>query len=101
MNCITLKTRRRRKLKFDENAFHAYPNISVHRGGVEDTKFEAKTKAKDTKKKPEAKAKDRLFKVDPLEAKDKNGRGQGQGPSTQCFYIIVGKFSVIFKRESA
>ena len=39
------------------------------RGGVEDTAFEAK--AKDSKKKSEAKAKDRLFK-------DRPSRGQGQ-----------------------
>ena len=50
----------------------------VNRGGVEDTRLEAK--AKDTKKirgqgqgQPE-----------PLEAKDRNARGQGQGPRTQA-----------------
>ena len=35
------------------------------------------------KKKSEAKAKDRLFGTDPLEAKDRNDRGQG--PRIQVF----------------
>ena len=50
------------------------------RGGVEDTRLEAK--AKDTKK-SEAKVKAALPRTDPLEAKDRNARGQGQGPRTQ------------------
>ena len=48
----------------------------VTRGGVEDTRFEAK--AKDTKRKSvaNAKVKDSFFK-------DRTSRGQGQGPRTQ------------------
>ena len=41
-------------------------------------------KAKDTKKKSEAKAKKAFPRTDPLEAKDRNARGQGQGPRTQA-----------------
>ena len=46
----------------------------VTRGGVADTRIEIK--AKDTKK-SEAKAKDSLSEDRPLEAKDRNVRGQG------------------------
>ena len=55
----------------------------IIRSGVEDTRLEAK--AKDTKKKSEAKAKDSLSedRTDPLEAKDRNARGQGRRPRTQ------------------
>ena len=50
------------------------------RGGVEDTRLEAK--AKDTKKNPRPRT---VFpKTEPLEAKDSNVRGQGQGPRTQA-----------------
>ena len=48
----------------------------MDRGGVEDTRLEAKVK--DTKK-SEAKAGTALSRTDPLEAKDRNARGQGQG----------------------
>ena len=41
----------------------------MNRSGVEDTRLEAKAMAKGTKKK--------------TEAKDRNARGQGQGPRTQ------------------
>ena len=44
------------------------------RGGVENTRLEAKARAKDTKK-AEAKVKDTL--TDPIEAKERNARGQG------------------------
>ena len=50
------------------------------RGGVEDAPFEAGSK--DSKK---SEAKDRLFEDSPLEAKDWNGHGEGQGPRTQFF----------------
>ena len=50
------------------------------RGRVEDTRLEAK----DTKK-SEAKAKDSAFpRTGTLEVKDRNARGQGQGPRTQA-----------------
>ena len=35
-------------------------------------------------------------RTDSFEAKDRNARGKGQGPRTQFFYIMVGKFSIIF-----
>ena len=63
-----------------------------HSGGVEDTRLEAK--AKDTKK-SEAKAKDSLFEDRPYEAKDRNARGQGQGPRTKP--QVFSKKKKIFK----
>ena len=48
------------------------------KGGVEGTRLEAK----DTKKNPRPRT--ALPRTDPLEAKDKNSRGQGQGPRTQA-----------------
>ena len=50
------------------------------RGGIEDTRLEAK--AKDTKK-PKPRPRTAFTRTDPLEAKDRNARGQGQGPRTQ------------------
>ena len=47
------------------------------RGGVEDTRLEAK--AKDTKKKPRPRPRTAFPRTDTLEAKDRNARGQGQG----------------------
>ena len=49
------------------------------RVGVKDTRLEAK--AKDTKK---SEAKDSLSEDRPLEAKDRNARGQGQGHKRKC-----------------
>ena len=48
-------------------------------GGVEDTRLEAK--AKDTKKRGQGQP---LPRTEPLETKDRNARGQGQGPWTQA-----------------
>ena len=58
----------------------------VDRGGVEDTRFEAK--AKDTKKirgqgQP-------LPRIEPLEAKDRNARGQGPRTQAQAFSLKKG-----------
>ena len=52
------------------------------RGGVEDTRLEAK----DTKENPRPRPKPRTAfpRTDTLEAKDRNARGQGQGPRTQA-----------------
>ena len=63
------------------------------RGGVEDTRFEAK--AKDTKKYPKP-------RTDTLEAKDRNARGQGQGPRTQAKVLSKKKerFSQKFFKRS-
>ena len=56
----------------------------ISRGGVEDTRLEAKSKAKDTKKNPRPRPRTALPRTEPLEAKDRNARGQGQGPRTQA-----------------
>ena len=55
------------------------------RGGVEDTWLEAKDKPKTT-----------LSKTDPLEAKDRNVRGQGQRPRTQEQVFYKKKFFKFF-----
>ena len=52
------------------------------RGGVEDTRLEAK--AKDTKKKPRPRPRTAFPRTDTLEAKDRNARGQGQGHKRKC-----------------
>ena len=62
----------------------------IVRGGVEDTGLEAKAKAKDTKK-IRGQGQGQPFRgqnlsrprTEMLEAKDRNARGQGQGPRTQ------------------
>ena len=64
------------------------------RGGVESTSLEAK----DTKK-SKAKAKDRLSEDRPIEAKDKNARGQG--PRTQLAGVLQKKSSQIFREISS
>ena len=51
------------------------------RGGVEDTRLEAK--AKNTKK-TRPRPRTALPRTDPLEAKDRNARGQGQGHRNKC-----------------
>ena len=56
-------------------------NCLISRGGVEDTSLEAK--AKDTKKNPRPRPRTAFSRTDPLEAQDRNARGQGQGPRTQ------------------
>ena len=52
------------------------------RGGVEDTRLEAK--AKDTKKKTRPRPRTAFQRTDTLEAKDRNARGQGQGHKRKC-----------------
>ena len=56
----------------------AFFNIKLGRGGVKDTRLEAKAK---DKKNPRPRT--AFSRTDPLEAKDRNARGQGQGPRTQ------------------
>ena len=51
------------------------------RSGVEDTRLEAK--AKDTKKNLKPRPRTAFPRTDLLEAKNRNARGQGQGPRTQ------------------
>ena len=52
----------------------------ITRGGVENTRLEAK--AKDTKKNPRPRPRTAFPRTDTLEAKDRNARGQG--PRTQA-----------------
>ena len=56
-------------------------NGVISRGGVEDTRLEAKTK--DTKN-PRPRPRTAFPRTEPLEAKDRNARGQDQGPRTQA-----------------
>ena len=55
--------------------------VITARGGVEDTRLEAK--AKDTTKNPRPRPRTAFPRTDTLEAKDGNARGQGQGPRTR------------------
>ena len=66
------------------------------RGGVEDTRLEAK--AKDTKKNPRPRPRTAFPRTDTLEAKDRNARGQGQEPRTQAQVLSKKKkvFTKIF-----
>ena len=57
-------------------------DVVAIRGGGEYTKLEAK--AKDTKKIRGQGQGQALPRTDPLEAKDRNARGQGRGPRTQA-----------------
>ena len=54
--------------------------MTKSKGGVEDTWLEAK--AKDTQKNPRPRT--AFPRTDPLEAKDRNARGQGQRPRAQA-----------------
>ena len=66
------------------------------RGGVEDTRLEAK--AKDTKKNPRPRT--AFPRTDTLEAKDRNARGQGQGPRTQAQVLSKKKKKGLHKNFS-
>ena len=68
--------------------YHRQPNsknISVNysRGGVEDPRLEAKAKAR-TQKNPRPRPRTAHPRTDPLKAKGRNARGQGQEPRTQA-----------------
>ena len=69
--------------------------VPIIRGGVEDTRLAAKDKAKDTKKNPRPRT--ALPRTDPLEAKDKNARGQGHkrkcSPKKKVFKNFFQAFS--------
>ena len=58
------------------------PQSNNSRGGVEDTRHEAKAKV--TKKNRRPRPRTAFPRTDTLEAKDRNARGQGQGPRTQA-----------------
>ena len=68
----------------------------MSRGGVEDTRLEAK--AKDTKKNPRPRT--AFPKADTLEAKDRNARGQGQGPRIQAQVLSKKKKAGLYKVSS-
>ena len=71
----------------------------VYRGGVKDTRLEAK--AKDTKKsEAKAKAKDSLFETEPLEAKDRNARGKAKEQGHRRKRSQKKRSSKIFFRRS-
>ena len=61
----------------------------IGRGGVEDTRLEAK--AKDTKKNPRPRPRTAFPRTNTLEAKDRNARGQGQGLRTQAQVLSKNK----------
>ena len=70
------------------------------RGGVEDTRLEAK--AKDTKKNPRPRPRTALPRTDPLEAKDRPSRGQGPRTQAQVFpkkKVFKIFFQVISKKK--
>ena len=64
--------------------------VTEARGGVENTRLEAK--AKDTKK-IRCQGQGQPFRGQTLEAKDRNARGQGQGPRTQALVLSKKKKS--------
>ena len=64
------------------------------RGGVEDTRLEAK----DTKKNPRPRPRTAFPRTNPLEAKDRNARGQGQGPRTQAQVLSKKKKGKVFTK---
>ena len=66
------------------------------RGGVEDTRL----KAKDTKKNPRPRM--AFSRTELFEAKDRNARGQGQGPRTQAQAFLKKKkvFKIFFQAIS-
>ena len=68
------------------------------RGGVEDTRLEAK--AKDAKN-PRPRPRTASPRTEPLEAKDRNARGQGQGPRTpaQAFSKKKRSSKIFFRRS--
>ena len=66
---------------------------AIARGGVEDTRLEAK----DTKKNPRPRT--AFPRTDPLEAKDRNVRGQGPRTQVQVFSEKKG-FKILFQAIS-
>ena len=79
------------------NNYFSNHNI-LTRGGVLDTRLKAKAKSKDTKKNPRTRT--ALPRTDPLEAKDRNARGQGQGPRTQAQVSKKKVFKEVFQAIS-
>ena len=76
-------------------SFVSFFGVNV-RGGVEDTMLEAK----DTKKNPRPRPRTALPRTDSLEAKDRNTRGQGQGPRTRAQVFFKKKSSKVFFRQT-
>ena len=71
---------------------------AITRGVVEDKRLEAK--AKDTKKNSRRRPRTSFPRTDLLEAKDRNTRGQGQGPSAQAQVFSKKRSSKKFFRQS-
>ena len=71
---------------------------AIGKGGVEDTRLDAK--AKDTKKSPRRRI--ALPKTDPLEAKNRNSRGQDQGHRRKCSpkKSVFKNFSGVLQKKS-
>ena len=61
--------------------------------------FRDQGQSQELKKNP--KPRTEFSRKDSLEAKDRTVQGQGQKPNTQFFWIMVGKFFIIFKRENS
>ena len=77
---------------FKYNIWWHWSLIDVNiRGGVEDTRLEAK--ARDTKKSPRPRPRIALPWTDPPEAKNRNARGQRQGRRTQAQVLSKKKVS--------
>ena len=72
-----------------------WSRVLKNRTGVEDTRLEAK--AKDTKKIRGQGPRTAFPRTDTLEAKDRNARGQGQGPKTQAQVLSKKKKKVFTK----
>ena len=68
--------------------------VAFVRGGVEDTRLEAKA-TKNPRPRPN------LPRTDPLEAKDRNARGQDQGLRTPKKKVIRKKFWAISEKRSS
>ena len=68
--------------------------VVLCRGGVEDTRLEAK----DTKKNPRPRPRTAFPRTDTLEAKDRNARGQGQRPRTQA-QVLSKNFSSVLQKQ--
>ena len=80
---VTVQIGKSSKQQFNEAiSASIYHSRILNRGGVEDTRLEAKVKAKDTKKNPRPRP--AFPRTELLEVKDRNARGQGQGPRTQA-----------------
>ena len=82
------------------NKYFAAKLLQNNKGGVEGTRLEAKAKAKETKKNPRPRPRTAFPRTGPLEAKDRNVRGQGQGRRTQAQVFSKKVFKKVFQAIS-